>query len=282
MTGYRTLLAAVLVLGAASASDPTQLRFVGAPLRGFRLAYDLAVGPNGLVVILEDVGKRVTQIDPQGRQHIFRGIQAPRGVAVDEAGRVVIVEVETGAAHLTAFAGHDLLWRRELKGGAAPAKPVATAARDGVVWIVDRSPPRLLLYAYDGASLGGFDLHDHARTPFALALGPSGEAFVTDPLGPAVLTFSPSGAYQGTVDLDGTGVVRPSGVAVGPDGSVFVSDGVTGTIAVLRSVGTEWKVEAAIGGLRFQDPLRLAWGHGSLWVLEGIPGRVRRVQTEEP
>jgi streptogramin lyase len=170
------------------------------------------------------------------------------------------------------------VWSAALEGDVLPVAPVGADARDGTLWVVDKAPPRLLLFAFDGASLGWVDLSKWARSPFSIALGPSGEAFVSDPLGPAVLAFSPSASFVGTLDLTGTGVTRPTGLAVGPEGRLWVSDGVTGRVACIDTSAQEPGQRCVGHPARFHDPLRLSWWDGALWILEGLPGRVQRLE----
>jgi streptogramin lyase len=156
------------------------------------------------------------------------------------------------------------------------------AARNGILWMVERSPARALLYAFDGKPLAVTDLRPWARSPFSVSLGARGEAYVTDPLGPAIVALSPAGSYTGVLSLSGTGVTRPTGVAVDPAGRVWVSDGVTGGLTGFDPAGAPVPVRSAGKVLRLHDPLRLGWARGSLWVLEGKTGRVRRIEWEGP
>ncbi len=275
-------LALVALLLGGGLAGALEAQFVGAPLAGFRAPFDFVPTPGGAgVTVLEDLARRVVSAGERGRSETLPGLQRPRALGVDEDGVVVVLDQRTPWT-LTGFREGRELWRRELKGDPSPADPVALAARDGVAWVVDRSPPRALLFAYDGTSLGWVDLKGQARSPFSLALGPAGEAFVVDPLGPAVVSLSPTGALLGRISLDGTGVTRPTGLAVGPSGRVWVSDGVTGRVVCLDPGGTSGAVRCGGESLRFEDPLRLAWAEGQLWVLEARLGRIRRIKVEGP
>jgi len=278
-------IAALAVLSLAvggGVGGAQEARFVGAPLAGFRSPFDFVPIPGGSgAMVLEDLSRRVVAARERGQSETLPGLQGPRALGVDEDGLVLVLD--SGAPWvLVAFRDGRELWRRGLKGDLAPADPVALAVRDGVAWVVDRSPPRAFLFAYDGTSLGSVDLQGHARSPFSLALGATGEAFIADPMGPAVLSLSPTGALLGRLSLEGSGVTRPTGVAVGPSGRVWVSDGVTGSVLCLDPVGAAGAVRCGGETLRFDDPLRLAWAGGQLWVLEARPGRVRRVSMEGP
>jgi hypothetical protein len=202
-------------------------------------------------------------------------------LARDPDGLLHVVDtLDSGELGLRTYRAGRALGAVPLQGEVVPERPVSAAAGDDILWLVERSPPRLFLYAYDGASLGWVDLVEVARSPFGVALGATGEAFVTDPMGPAVLSFTPAGEYLGTIGLEGTGITRPTGVAADPGGRVWVSDGVVGHLAALDPVGEHSKLEERGELLRFGSPLRLAWWSGALWVLEADSGRVRIVELE--
>jgi sugar lactone lactonase YvrE len=246
-------------------------------LQGFRLPFDFAPGAAGGVAVLEDLTRRVVFVRDRGGEVALPGIKNPRVLAADKGGLLLVLDAEPGAApSLVGFRNGREETRARVRGEDTPADPVGMDAREGIIWVADRSPPRLLLYAYDGASLGWVDLAQWARSPFAVALGPDGEAFVTDPLGPAILAFSPTGAYLGPLDLAGTGVTRPTGVAVDAEGRVWASDGVTGRVVCFGPSGDRSAVRCGGETLRFEDPLRISWEKGALWVLEGKQGRARR------
>ena len=269
-------LALVLALAATAGASEAVLRPVGPGLPVLSLPFAFGVGPDGTVAVLEDLAGRVVVARPGRSTRALQGLAAPAAVAVDPGGTVLVLDRAAGGWVLRAWRdgrGHAA----PLAGDVVPREPVDMDARDGIAWVLDRSPPRVLLYAYDGAGLGWTDLD--ARAPFSVGLGPSGEAFVTDPAGPGLLSFSPSGAPLGPVSLDGTGVTRPTGVAVDPGGTVWVSDGVTGRLVGLEPSGARDVLRTAGRELVLEDPLRLRWGEGLL-VLQGRPGRVRKVEVQ--
>lgn len=252
--------------------------FLAAPGPAFEARDPIGFAPlgRGGVAVLEDLAGRVRIVGGGEDGQVLPGLERPAAVAADEQGLLLVL---TGTGGLAAYRDGRSVWRVTLRGEVMPGSPVDLAAREGIVWVLDRAPARLLLFAYDGASLGWVDLQERARAPFDVALGPSGEAFVSDPLGPAVFAFSPSGSYAGDLGLAETGITRPTGLAVDGDGQVWVSDGVTGLLVLLDPTG---KRPARSAGSRFVDPVRLAWRDHTLWVLEGRPGRIREVQLEGP
>lgn len=276
------LLAAVLSLLATTGyGGPLVGRLTSPSFAAFSRPFDFAPAPDGEVVVLEGQPGRVVRERPNAAPVTVEGLDRPLAVARDRDGLLHVVDtLDSGGLGLRTYRA-DLAARAvPLQGDAVPEQPVSAAAGDGILWLVERAPPRLHLYAYDGTSLGWVDLAQVARAPFGIALGPSGEAFITDPLGPAVLSFSPTGELLGSLSLEGTGITRPTGITVDSSGRVWVSDGVIGHVAALEPAGAHSKLEERGRLLHFGSPLRLAWRPGALWVLDADSGRVRLVELE--
>ena len=270
--------AAALLVGAALgwAQESRQRE---AEFPGFQAPFAVAGAPGRTLFVLEDGQRRVVSAKGRSRVSALPLLKNPSALDADETGTLWVLD---GGAPFTLVSFRDGRdpEARPLTGDSLPSAPVDLAARLGVVWVLDRNPPRLLLYAYDGALVGRVDLAGLARAPFSVTLGAAGEAFVTDPLGPAVLSFSAAGSLLGSLPLEGTGVTRPTGIAVDASGRVWVSDGVTGLIVPLPALGSTPGSRHPGPKLRFTDPLRLLWWDGALWVLEGQTGRVKRVEAD--
>ncbi len=241
----------------------------------FSLPFAFGVGPGGGIAVLEDRAARVVRVRPGEAAGRVEQLESPKAVAVDPLGAVLVLdrrgdrwvlEIRDGAGSRSVV----------LQGDDLPTDPVDMDAREEIAWILDRAPPRVFLLGYDGVVLAWTPLD--ARTPFSIALGPSGEAFVTDPSGPSLLSLSPAGEFLGRVPLDGTGMTRPTGVAVDSRGTVWVSDGVLGIVVGIDPKGGRRHLPAPEEGW---DPLRLRWRDG-LYVLDGRRGRVGRLETEGP
>ncbi len=239
----------------------------------FSLPFAFGVGPGGKIAVLEDRAARVVRVRPGETGGRVEELEAPRAVAVDPVGTVLILDRRGGewVLEVRDGAGSRAV---VLQGDVLPAEPVDMDAREGIAWILDRTPPRVLLLGYDGVVLAWTALD--ARAPFSIALGPSGEAFVTDPAGPALLSLSPTGEFLGRVVLDGTGLTRPTGVAVDGGGTVWVSDGVLGTLLAIGPKGDRRLLPGPQGGW---DPLRLRWRQG-LYVLDRRGGSVKRLDLD--
>ncbi len=248
------------------------------PLPAMNQPRSFAVDRDGRVWWVEDLSGRVLRGRPGERAAEMVGVARPVAVAAAPEGAVLVLHTTGDGFRCALWAGGE---RRSVPLVVEPplGDPAGMAARDGIVWVVDRRPRRVVLFAYDGSALAWTDLSERARAPFSVALGPAGEAYVTDPAGPAVLAFNPSGAYLGALDLDGTGLTRPTGVAVDGKGRVWVSDGVTGALVLLDPARDGTTMGADGRAIRFADPLRLRWRE-RIWVLDAAPGRIWTV--EEP
>lgn len=275
----RRLAAAALLLAWAPQVAALEVRVADPDLPTFRSPFDFAPAAEGGVAVLEDLEGVVRLAAGGTKSQALPAGGAPRLVAADESGLLLVLE---GTSAVAAYRKGREAWRVRLQGEVRPSRPSGMAARNGLLWLVERSPARALLYAFDGKQVAVADLRPWARSPFSVALGPKGEAYVTDPLGPAVVTLSPAGSYTGALNLGGTGVTRPTGVALDGGGRVWVSDGVTGILACFDAGGAPVAVRAGGKAPRLRDPLRLGWARGALWVLEGRTGRVKRVDWEEP
>ena len=279
----KRLATAAMLLGLSAMGHAAPLggRVATPPLPAFNHPFDFAPVTGDRVFVLEDLGQRVLQARAREPSRPLGSLRRPLAMARDPDGLLHVVDtLDSGALGLRTYRAEQPLRAVPLQGDPLPVRPVAAAAGDGILWLVEQSPPRLFLYAYDGNSLGWVDLRGVARAPFAVALGSAGEAFVTDPMGPAVLSFSPAGEYLGLLNLEDTGITRPTGVAVDRGGRVWVSGGVIGHIVALDPAGTHSQLEDHGQLLRFRSPLRLSFAADALWVLESESGRIRIVELE--
>ena len=164
------------------------------------------------------------------------GLGKPLAVTSDETGLLLVLSEQDG----------KWLLRRYLndrqQGYAEPLEALqngktgmvcGAAARNGILWLVFRDPAAVALYAYDGVLLAQAQVERIARAPFSVAVGAGGEAYVTDPLGPAVVVYSGSGGFEARHELAGSGITRPTGIAVDARGQLWLSDTVTGRVPVV-------------------------------------------------
>lgn len=245
-------------------------------------AFAFTVAPSGdaAVAVLEsDLGRvKLGALGGSGRVESWRELEPiarPVFLASDETGLLLAVERSEGAWRLAKFrrgSPDGPAVRLEMPKGAS-GEPAGAAARSGILWIVLRKPSAVLFFAYDGALLGRASGESELKSPFSVAVGPAGEAYVTDPMGPGVAVFTASGTLDARVDLGGSGVTRPAGVAVDGGGRVWLSDAVTGRVVCLEKKGDGYNVGCR-NEARFEDPLRLGFGPPGLWVLEGRGGRL--------
>lgn len=185
----------------------------------------------------------------------------------------------------------DALWRsRRLRVVGILLVLVAAAAAIvlglwGTRWTVARAGTLRAGYelqaTWDGRASpgGGFE------RPIGLAVGPSGDVYVTDAHW-RVVRFSAAGDVLGQWGGEGDGrgeFSNPVGVAVGRDGSVFVSDYEQDRIQKFTPVG-EWLLEFGRSGSgpgEFDAPAALAADHaGALYVADFYNHRVQKFDED--
>ena len=161
-----------------------------------------------------------------------------------------------------------------------PAEPLKNvtdvAAHNEIIWVLQQDPPTVALFGMDGAELSRSDLTPFATAPFALALAPSGECYVTDPLGARILVLDQFGVVKAVMELSGTGYTRPTSLALDREGRLYVGDTVLGEVGVFTVKDKKLARTSSPAPLKLEDPLRLAFSGEWLWALQGWSARVVR------
>lgn len=105
-------------------------------------------------------------------------------------------------------------------------KPIALAARSGLVYVVDSNNSTVIVFNVGRGSMfpiGAREPNTLDR-PVAIAVDHEGKVYVLDATKRQVLVFDSLGLYQYTVG-NPKDLVKPSGVAVSPDGQkIFIVD----------------------------------------------------------
>lgn len=205
----------------------------------------------------------------------------PFGLTVDEKGQTVVGAAEPGGVYsVQLFRGGEKLSNIVLKPSAPISDPVDVASRNEIVWVLERNPARASLYGADGAELGRTDLSEVAFSPFSIALGDGGEAYVTDPMGPAVIELSAFGNYKKTHKLTDTGVTRPSGIAADYMGRLWISDTVTERVIAFKIDADELVPDPQAPTVSAEDPLRVFKAGSTLWIVDGWGGKVFKTELD--
>lgn len=199
----------------------------------------------------------------------------PKAAGGDEKGQAVVVTADqAGSLKAAIYAGLRKLRTFDLKPTAPLAQVTDAATKNEIVWILQQTPPLVALFGADGAELARTDLSTVANAPFSLALGPSGEGYATDPLGPSVIEMNAFGQYKATHKLAGSGYTRPTGIAAGLGGAVWISDTVLGEAAQFTPQNRQLARAEGVRPFAVEDPIRLTATADTLWALSGWNARL--------
>lgn len=108
----------------------------------------------------------------------------------------------------------------------AYTKPIALAARNGLVYVVDSNNSTVIVFNIGRGSMFPIGAREPntLERPTAVSIDHEGKVYVLDSAARQVLVFDALGLYQFTVG-NPNDLVKPSGVAVSPDGQkIFVVD----------------------------------------------------------
>lgn len=205
----------------------------------------------------------------------------PKALGSNERGQGVIItsDAKTGFK-AQVFAGTKLLRSVALKTRGPLVSVADVSSKADLFWLIQQTPPLALLFASDGEELARVDLAGRARAPFSLVLGQSGEAYVADPIGRSILELDSFGQFKSVHSLAGTGVTRPTSIALGAAGELWIGDTILGEAILFTHVGNELVAESSTQPLKVEDPLRLSTSSGYLWVLHGWKAAVTRLPAK--
>jgi DNA-binding beta-propeller fold protein YncE len=218
----------------------------------FNEPWDLAFdGVRGWIYVADTWNHRIQKFDLDGNPITMWGYGAydpestdpfglwgPRGIAVDERGRVFVAD--TGNKRILVFTENGSFLSQIGQGGMDPGEfeePVGLAVDgNGLLYVADTWNQRIQVFSPDPLDTGfsayaqwpieAWELDSIDNKPY-LAIDDAGNVFITDPEGARVLAFSPIGAYSRSWGDFGSGNGQfglASGIAVDPQGRIWVSD----------------------------------------------------------
>ena len=218
--------------------------------RGFNNPVDAAVGPNGVVYVLNRAGsetevrmpyKRVTMctVDEDFLGTFGTGGTAqgqfmwPASIATDKDGNVYVSD--EGLHRITVFDadGQPLEhWGVQGKGDSQFDRPAGIAFdRDDNLLVVDGINNRVQRYTKDGRCLGAWGRggtgDGEFNIPWGITVDREGSVYVADWRNDRVQKFDADGTHLatfGTPGRDDGQLSRPSGVAVDDEGYTYVAD----------------------------------------------------------
>jgi DNA-binding beta-propeller fold protein YncE len=278
----------------------------------------LAIGPAGILHVVEEGAGRVSQIDDKGKATpLLTGLDSPEGIALDpQTGALYVVEdVENGRLVERAADGTVTMLAHGLEA------PEDVTWASGTVYLTESNlqfaepqnlrtrvaafvqPATLTRVITDTPVLDG--THVHAWSYAGIAAGPDGRLYVTNELSgveitrtvvviPGILTTTLTltttdsvfavDPVAGTRALFASGLVRPEGLAFSPGGRfpLYVVEEDLGTgqgrISVLDAAGQH--TPFCTGFSTIEDVV--VDDQGTLYVSEDGSGAVIAVERERP
>ncbi len=300
-------LIALLTLGAAASGQTAQHRYTAVRQQEFSLSEGpgllmptgVAVGPGGLVYVVDGANDRLVIFDASGaprgelRQIGAETLRNPMSARFDAEGRIWIADTGNHRVLIGSPEGRLIRSVRIAGEGTGPESDVtdfAVTSDARTLWAVDNDHHRLLeIHLADesarplgkrGETLGLF------QYPFAIDIASDGSMLVSDALNGRAQAFTPAGAPSGTIGSYGVelgNLYRPKGLRVDADGNIWISDGVLGVLSVFSQDGRFIDVLRATDGTpyRFSDPSGLTFdSQQSLYVVESGANRVVKLRIE--
>jgi len=262
---------------------------------------DLAIGPQGLIYLVDGVNNRIVVTDADGTLQFTFGrsgggageLQHPMGIDISKKGQVFIAD--TGNHRIQVFdpkGGFLYMFPVKTAPGEKPAAPVDVLALDrkSYLYVSDKENHKIKVHKQKGAFVfewGGFgEVRGRFRYPGILAADQYNRVFVVDVLNTRIQEFDPDGNFITEISTWGVSpgeLFRPKGVAVDKTDRVFITDSFMRCIQVFTDVGGFLGVVCADGIKRnFTTPVGLAFDAESrLFVVEMRANRIRIVKVAQ-
>ena len=262
---------------------------------------DLAIGPQGLIYLVDGVNNRIVVTDADGTRQFTFGrsgggageLQHPMGIDISKKGQVFIAD--TGNHRIQVFdpkGGFLYMFPVKTAPGEKPAAPVDVLALDrkSYLYVSDKDNHKIKVHKQKGAFVfewGGFgEVRGRFRYPGILAADQYNRVFVVDVLNTRIQEFDPDGNFITEISTWGVSpgeLFRPKGVAVDKTDRVFITDSFMRCIQVFTDVGGFLGVVCADGIKRnFTTPVGLAFDAESrLFVVEMRANRIRIVKVAQ-
>lgn len=176
----------------------------------------------------------------------YSGLKSPRGAALDDKGRLWVVDTGNAAIRIFDSAGGFLGgWGGRGTGAYALSDPFGIAIRGEDVYVADTFGTGIELFSIAGDWKAKLEAGLYA--PHCVAAAPDGRVWVGDSGFNRVVVCDQNLTNPRGIGKKGSGpedILTPFGVAVGPSGNVYVADMGNRRIQVLDSKGNfkaHWK-----------------------------------------
>ena len=202
----------------------------------------------------------------------------PRGIAVDEAGRVYVADNYCRVQVFDADGGFLYMWGAAGEGPGQFRRPVAIALdRAGLVYVADAITARIQVFTREGVFVRAWGSEGSGAGQFlrpgGIAVNAEGHVYVADTYNYRIQVFANDGRFLRSWGSKGTGPGQfhdpraldgagpgPDGIAVDRNGVVYVSDPWNHRVQVFTSDGRylrEWEHLAKPCG-QFDTPAAIA------------------------
>jgi DNA-binding beta-propeller fold protein YncE len=234
-----------------------------------------------LLALLPQVSEDVPAPEPFGRWiGTIGGLHEPSGVAVDEQGRVVVVETVPGRVRVFSKAGEELA----RFGEGELLEPVGVAVAPGGGWFVsDAGNHRIVRFDAAGKVAARFgrwgDGAGELNEPRGLVV--AGERlWVCDTRNHRLSAFALDGTHARAVGGFGTDAgrfQRPGGIAFDGEGALYVADTGNQRVQQLDLAGASLAAWGDFGPFPgfFSEPTSIAWSGGRVYVADRDNHRVQ-------
>ena len=177
----------------------------------------------------------------------------PRGIAVDDAGRVFVADNYCRVQVFDADGGFLYMWGTAGDGPGQFRRPVAIAIdQAGLVYVADALNDRIHVFTREGVFVRAWGSKGSGpgqfRQPEGVAVDRHGQVFVADTFNYRVQVFTADGSFLRTWGSKGNGDGQflhpggdengPVGIVVADDGNVYVTDPWNFRVQVFTSSGT--------------------------------------------
>jgi DNA-binding beta-propeller fold protein YncE len=215
-------------------------------------------GRDGSVYVADTRNHRVVRLSATGAMLGVlppppSGYDSPRDVAVAPDGDLYVAN--TGKAEIVRYRMDGTLagtWGRRGTGEGELYEPMSLRVVGKEVYVTDVFNDQVQVFGRDGRAVRNFPVTEwrHGSNEFRGIVVLDGRVYVGDPLGPAILVFSPTGAPLEA--MRGDEIKGPAGLALSADGTLFVGNRLSGSVSQISLVpqGTA----KVVGGARDGRP----------------------------